>query len=173
MTLATRMKSAWRGVAALAVTLIGTSAFADDTPTFAKDVAPILFDKCSACHRPGAMAPMSLMTFEDARPWARAIKTKVVAREMPPWFADRTVGKWSNDMSLTQDEIDTIAKWVDTGAPLGNAMREQIPERAPAAVGGAQPRHRLYDVVVLAVGGHVRDRVEPDVVRVGAVGAAR
>ena len=90
------------------------------TPTFAKDVAPILYRNCVECHRPNAMAPMSLMTYEDARPWARAVKQKVVAREMPPWGADPTVGKYANDPSLKQSEVDTIAAWVDGGAPLGN-----------------------------------------------------
>src|SRR6266508_3321359 len=96
-----------------------TSAFAGP-PTFAKDVAPILYRNCVECHRQNAMAPMSLMTYDDARPWARAIKQKVVAREMPPWGADPTVGKYANDPSLTRAEIDTIAGWVDGGAPLGN-----------------------------------------------------
>jgi hypothetical protein len=89
-------------------------------PTFSKDVAPILYKNCVECHRTSAMAPMSLMTYEDARPWARAIKTKVVKREMPPWGADPTIGKFSNDVSLKQSEIDTIAAWVDAGAPEGN-----------------------------------------------------
>jgi len=119
MRAATRSKAAWRGVTVIAVALMSTPAFAD-TPTFAKDVAPILFDKCSACHRRGAMAPMSLMTFEDARPWARAIKTKVMRREMPPWGADPAVGKFRNDPSLTAAQIETIARWADGGAPEGN-----------------------------------------------------
>ena len=95
-------------------------------PTFSKDVAPILFKSCVECHRPGAMAPMSLMTYEDARPWARAMKTKVVKREMPPWGADPAVGKFANDVSLKQTEIDTIAAWVDAGAPEGN--RAELPK---------------------------------------------
>ena len=66
------------------------TAFAAGAPTFSKDVAPILFKSCVECHRPTAMAPMSLLTFEDARPWARAIKQKVAARQMPPWGADPT-----------------------------------------------------------------------------------
>jgi hypothetical protein len=89
-------------------------------PTFTKDVAPILFKSCVECHRPTGMAPMSLMTFDDARPWARAVKQKVVAREMPPWGADPAVGKFSNDVSLKPEEIATIASWVDGGAPQGN-----------------------------------------------------
>ena len=95
-------------------------------PTFSKDVAPILFKSCVECHRPGAMAPMSLLTYEDARPWARAMKTKVVKREMPPWGADPAIGKFANDVSLKQAEIDTIAAWVDAGAPEGN--RAELPK---------------------------------------------
>jgi mono/diheme cytochrome c family protein len=91
--------------------------------TFTKDVAPIFQNNCQVCHRPGSMAPMSLLTYEQARPWARSIRQKVVAREMPPWFIDKNVGiqHFSNDRSLTDDEIATIVKWVDAGAPQGNA----------------------------------------------------
>ena len=95
---------------------------AGQTATFTKDVAPILQRSCVTCHRPGEMAPMSLMTFEDARPWARAIKTRVAAREMPPWHIDRHIGlqQFKNDPSLSDDEIATIVRWVDAGAPRGN-----------------------------------------------------
>ena len=90
-------------------------------PTFAKDVAPIMFAKCANCHRPGEVAPMALLSYEDARPWARAIKAKVVAREMPPWGADMTQTlPLRNDGSLSQQQIDTIVAWVDGGAPKGN-----------------------------------------------------
>ena len=87
-----------------------------------RDVLPILQRSCQACHRPGMMAPMSLLTYQDARPWARAIKAKVSNREMPPWFIDRHVGiqKFKNDPSLSDQEIQTISKWVDAGAPQGN-----------------------------------------------------
>lgn len=90
--------------------------------TFTKDVAPILQRSCVVCHRPGEVAPMPLRTFEEARPWARSIKLRVQRREMPPWFVDRTIGikEYENDPSLTDDEIATIAKWVDAGAPQGN-----------------------------------------------------
>ena len=90
--------------------------------TFTKDVAPIVQRSCQTCHRPGAVAPMSLLTYEDVRPWARSIKTKVTNREMPPWHIDRNIGitKFKNDPSLTDQEIATIAKWVDAGAPRGN-----------------------------------------------------
>src|SRR5436190_1093901 len=78
--------------------------------TFTKDVAPILQRSCQKCHRPDSMAPMSLMSYEDVRPWARTIKTKVASREMPPWYIDRTVGirKFDNDPSLSDAEVNTI-----------------------------------------------------------------
>ena len=90
--------------------------------TFSKDVAPIFQDKCESCHRPGSMAPMALITFEQARPWAKAIKQRVVARQMPPWHMDKTLGiqKFANDFSLTDAEISTIARWVDGGVRQGN-----------------------------------------------------
>ena len=115
-----------------ALALVGTSssAFAQQ-PTFSKDIAPILQKSCQTCHRPGAIAPMSLLTYEDVRPWARSIKTKVASREMPPWYIDRNVGihKFKDDPSLTAEEIATIAAWVDAGAPQGNA-RDLPPARA-------------------------------------------
>src|SRR5437879_3973658 len=90
--------------------------------TFTKDVAPILQQHCQTCHRPATIAPMSLLTYEQTRPWAKSIKAKVMAREMPPWFIDRNVGvqQFNNDVSLTDQEIATIVKWVDSGAPQGN-----------------------------------------------------
>ena len=92
-------------------------------PTFTKDVAPILQRSCVSCHRPGEMAPMSLTTYEDARPWARAIKTRTASHEMPPFNIDKTIGitSFKNDPSLTAAEISTIARWVDGGALRGNA----------------------------------------------------
>jgi len=90
--------------------------------TFTKDVAPILQKNCQVCHRPGAIAPMSLLTYEDVRPWARAIKEKVVGREMPPWYIDRNIGisEFKDDPSLSNADIATISKWVDAGAPMGD-----------------------------------------------------
>ena len=99
------------------------AAFAADgkpAPTFTKDVAPIFNKSCVECHRPTMFAPMSLTTFDDARPWARSIKAKVVARAMPPWGADPAHGKFKNDPRLTEQEIETIAAWVDAGAPKGD-----------------------------------------------------
>src|SRR5207253_9578593 len=106
----------------LAVVMIAFATAAQAQVTFTKDVAPILQNRCQMCHRPGAIAPMSLLTYEDARPWARAIKEKVVKREMPPWYIDRNIGitEFKDDPSLSEAEIATISKWVDAGAPMGN-----------------------------------------------------
>jgi hypothetical protein len=89
-------------------------------PNFTKDVAPILQKNCQACHRPGEAAPFSLLTYEQARPWANAIKAATLQRKMPPWFADPHYGKFSNDRSLKRSEIDTLVAWVDAGAPKGD-----------------------------------------------------
>ena len=120
------MRLALRSLVAGGFVLAAASSAMAAAPTFSKDVAPILYKNCVECHRPTAMAPMSLLTFDDARPWARAIKQKVVRREMPPWGADPTVGKFSNDVSLKQADIDTIAAWADAGAPEGN--KTELPQ---------------------------------------------
>jgi mono/diheme cytochrome c family protein len=88
------------------------------TVTLNKDVAPILFKNCVQCHLPGGAAPMSLLSYKEARPWARSIREKVLSRGMPPWRADPHVGQFSNDPRLTQAEIDTITAWVDGGAEV-------------------------------------------------------
>jgi hypothetical protein len=99
--------------------------------TYTKDVAPILQRSCQACHRPGSMAPMSFLTYEDVRPWARSIKQKVTTREMPPWHVDRTVGikRFTDDPSLSDEEIATIARWVDGGTLRGNPADLPPPRR--------------------------------------------
>src|SRR5688572_9863003 len=103
-----------------AVTLVGVSpSLAQTAPTFYKDVLPILQANCQTCHRPGEVAPMPLLTFEQSRPWARAIKAAVQAKKMPPWFADPTYGHFENERRLTDREIDAITQWVDAGAPAG------------------------------------------------------
>jgi hypothetical protein len=90
--------------------------------TFSKDIAPIFQRKCESCHRPGTAVPMSLITYNEVRPWARAIRTRVLKREMPPWHLDKTVGirRYKNDISLSDDQIATIVRWVDNGAVEGN-----------------------------------------------------
>ncbi len=90
-------------------------------PTFYKEVLPILQSHCQECHRPGEIAPMALMTYEQTRPWAKAIKANVLSGKMPPWPADAHFGKFANDRSLTRPEIDTLAAWADSGAAEGRA----------------------------------------------------
>ena len=102
-----------------------------DQPTFAKDVAPILQRSCVSCHRAGEMAPMSLQTYEEARPWARSIKARTASHEMPPFHIDKSIGitSFKNDPSLTSDEIATIGRWVDAGAPRGNPADMPAPRQ--------------------------------------------
>jgi hypothetical protein len=114
------------GVASVA--LFAGTAFAGDSVTFHKDIEPILQRNCQSCHRPGQPGPMSFLTFQGTRPWAKAMKSAVTTRKMPPWFADPQFGHFVNDRSLRQTDIDTIAKWADSGAPEGD------PADAPAAV---------------------------------------
>ena len=108
----------------LTATLLGAPAIAaaetSTSVTFYKDVLPILQANCQTCHRPGEVAPMSLLTYEQARPWAKAIQKAVVARQMPPWFADPGYGHFANDRRLSTKQIEAINAWVDAGAPAGN-----------------------------------------------------
>src|ERR1700674_4291302 len=122
-------RSAALGLPAFAVAVaMASTAAAQTAPaasaqvTFTKDVAPILYRSCVRCHRPDEIAPMSLLTYNDARPWARAMKERVSKREMPPWFIDKTIGiqKYKNDPSLSDSDIATIVKGADAGAPQGN-----------------------------------------------------
>jgi hypothetical protein len=107
---------------ALAIAVPVFAADAAKPVTFSKDVAPIFQAKCQECHQPGSIAPMSLITFQEARPWARSIKERVATRQMPPWHIDRSVGvqKFKNDMSLTDEQVDTIVRWVDGGSLQGD-----------------------------------------------------
>jgi len=132
-------------VLVLAALAIAASPAAPSVPTFTKDVAPIVFDKCASCHRPGEVAPMTLLSYDDVRPWAKAIKNKVVAREMPPWFADPDHSlKMRNDRSLSKEQIDTIVRWVDGGAPKGNdADLPPAPKFAEGWTAGREPDYIL------------------------------
>src|SRR5437588_8391559 len=105
-------------IRALLLTTFALSASAADLPsiTFHKDIEPILQHHCQSCHRPGQVAPMSFLTYQNVRPWAKAMKAAVALRKMPPWFADAEYGPYLNDRSLKQSEIDAIAKWSDQGA---------------------------------------------------------
>jgi hypothetical protein len=99
-------------------------------PNFAKDIVPIFQEKCQDCHHKGSMAPMSLVTYAETRPWAKAIKERVLTRQMPPWHIDKTVGvqHFKNDISLTDGQIQTIVQWVNAGAPAGNENEMPAPK---------------------------------------------
>jgi len=99
----------------------------DSLVTFTRDVAPIFYNNCTSCHRPGEIAPMSLMTYQESRPWAKAIREKVASKQMPPWHADPKHGEFLNDRRLSQRDIDTIVAWVDGGSRQGD------PKDLPAA----------------------------------------
>ncbi|HEY3827270.1 MAG TPA: thiol-disulfide isomerase [Bryobacteraceae bacterium] len=116
------------GIIGVLLGVLAGTAFAADSITFHKNVEPILQAHCQSCHRPGQTAPMSLLSYESARPWAKAIKTAVLTRKMPPWFADPRYGHFTNDRSLKQTDIETIAQWADAGAPEGS------PKEAPASI---------------------------------------
>ena len=118
---------------ALAMPAAVFAADAPKAPTFAKDIAPIFQEKCEACHRPDSIAPMSLKTYTEVRPWVRSIKTRVESHNMPPWQIDKTVGvqKFKNDRSLSDDQVQTILKWVDAGAPQGDLKDMPGPKTWP------------------------------------------
>ncbi len=119
------------GIAALMLTPVLAEAQArQGDATFTRDVVPILQRSCQNCHRPGSVAPMSLLTYEDVRPWARSIKQKTLLREMPPWFIEKNVGiqKYKDDISLSDEDIAIIGKWVDAGAPRGNPADMPAPK---------------------------------------------
>jgi len=118
----------------LSSALFGAEVTNSKQVTFTKDIAPIFQAKCQECHRAGSMAPMSLLTFEETRPWAKSIRERVIRRQMPPWHIDRTVGvqKFKNDMSLSDEQIDMIVSWVDSGAPQGNPKDMPAPKQWPA-----------------------------------------
>src|SRR5450432_2496631 len=104
----------------LGSTVLALAATAPPPVTFHKDALPVMQNRCQECHRPGEVAPMSLMSYDQVRPWAKAIKTAVLTKKMPPWFADPHYGKFSNDRSMAQPEIDTLVSWAHTGAQAGN-----------------------------------------------------
>jgi len=116
------------GTVAAVLLIMSNEGWAAGDVTFNKDVLPILQQNCQSCHRPGNIAPMSLLTYEAARPWAKAMKAAVSSRKMPPWFADAQYGHFSNDRSLKQEDINTIVRWVDGGAVQGD------PNDAPPAI---------------------------------------
>ena len=120
-------------VAVALACLIGTAASvyaqSPTTPTFSKDVAPILYKNCTNCHRPGEIGPMPLVSFSDARPWAKAIANRVTDGTMPPWHADPAHGQFANDRRLRDKDRETIVKWVSSGAAEGNRADMPAPPK--------------------------------------------
>ena len=134
------MKRAWQFCIASSLTIAalflvqwsGSANGGSTSVTFTKDVASILHNNCASCHRAGEIAPMSLLSFKDVRPWAKSIREVVVERRMPPWLADPKHGEFANDSRLSQKDIDTIVAWVDGGAKEGDAKDlppAQVPTR--------------------------------------------
>src|SRR5262245_17526635 len=109
-------KAAWT----LLLLVPGSGVAAAPKPTFTRDVAPIIYNRCADCHRPGQSAPMPLLTYDQARPWAKSIREKVSTRARPPWLAGAGSMHFVNDRSLSQKEIDTLVGWADAGAPKGD-----------------------------------------------------
>ena len=118
----------------LAGCLMGMAAIAasNSAITFNKDVLPVLQKNCQECHRPGEIAPMSLLSYSDARPWAKAMKAAVVTQKMPPWFADPQYSHFSNDRRLSPEEINIISAWADNGAIEGDAKDRPAPKEFPS-----------------------------------------
>ncbi|HUK35165.1 MAG TPA: hypothetical protein VLV86_14705 [Vicinamibacterales bacterium] len=139
---------AFAAVTAVALAAAAPASAADSAsaPTFSKDVLPILQKNCQSCHRPGEIGPMPLLTYEQARPYARAIKRATESKKMPPWFADSSVQHYSNDMSLATGDIATLGAWSDAGAPEGN------PADAP-------PPRQFADGWNIVAPGNVPDRI--------------
>jgi hypothetical protein len=139
-----RSASQWLLLSALS----STTLFAEKPPdapivTFSKDVAPLLQKHCQTCHRPGEAAPFSLLTFQQARPWAKAMKEAVVLKKMPPWYADGRYGEFTNDRSLSPREVATLAAWADNGAPEGDPR--DLPAKIDYVEGWSIPKP---DVVI-------------------------
>jgi hypothetical protein len=135
-------------LASLGVAVIAAAPDQPSAVTFTKDVLPILQQNCQSCHRPGQVAPMSLISYQETRPWAKAIKSAVTLRKMPPWFADSNYGHFTNDRSLKQSEVDTLAKWADTGAMEGD------PHAAPAPVQWPKDGWAIQPEVVMELPPH-------------------
>jgi hypothetical protein len=135
-------------LASLTVAAAAAATTEQSSVTFTRDVLPILQKNCQSCHRPGQVAPMSLISYKETRPWAKAIKNAVVLRKMPPWFADPQYGHFNNDRSLKQSDIDTLVKWADAGAVEGD------PNAAPAAIQWPKDRWSVQPEVVMDLPPH-------------------
>ena len=136
------MAKRWLAALALGTAVWAQDAKKSDAVTFNRDIAPILYHNCTVCHHPNDIAPMSLLTYKEARPWAAAIRQAVVQRKMPPWHADPQVGDYLNDPRLQEKDIATIVAWVKNGAPEGD------PKDLPAAPQYHDGWHIKPDVIL-------------------------
>jgi mono/diheme cytochrome c family protein len=154
------------GCAVAGFILLGARVAAAQEVTFTRDVAPILFENCVECHRQGSFAPMSLLTYEEARRYAQRIHYRVANRQMPPWHVDESIGiqDFSNDVSLTDAEIQTIVRWVEAGSPRGDGA--DMPPVPELAAGGAWQAEQIIgrppDLVIqstpYSMGANVQDQ---------------
>ncbi len=131
MSISTNLSRA--GIVVAALTLFTSTTLAQEAPTYSRDVAPILQEKCAGCHNPNGIGPMPLLTYDQVRPFASLIKDRTGKRIMPPWHLDPTTGiqQYKNDASLSNQQIATIAAWVDAGAPQGNPADMPPPLELP------------------------------------------
>ena len=159
-------KAAITLVASFAGAAFAVPAAAADTDSvvFSRDVAPILMRHCGGCHRPGEVAPMSLLTYREARPWARSIRRVVVNGEMPPWFANPEHGEWANDARLSHEEIETIVAWVDGGAEPGDPALMPEPPRFRDGWQVGEPDH-VIELPPVSVPANGPDLVPTQLVR--------
>ena len=138
-------------IIALAGTLAASAASVSSNVTYYKDVAPVLQNRCQECHRSGEVAPMSFTSYDETRPWAKAIKTAVLTKKMPPWLADPKFDHFQNARRLTDFEINTLVSWVDAGAPEGDA-HDKPARRVIRQMRSALPVINLRDVAAALVG---------------------
>ena len=143
---------------ALSGIAVATFGFAANIPapvTFHRDVLPVLQKRCQQCHRPGEAAPMSLLTYEETRPWAASIREAVLLKKMPPWFADPAHGSFSNERRLSETEITILSKWAESGAAEGNPADAPQPQEFASSLEIGEPDLVLdvgYDYPVPASG---------------------
>ena len=112
---------------------LAAAATTNDKVTFNKDVLPVLQKNCQTCHRPGEVAPMSFLSYQETRPWAKAIKSAVLAKKMPPWLADPKYGHFLNERRLSESDVKALTAWADNGAPEGDAKDKPAPLNSPRA----------------------------------------
>src|SRR6266496_5285525 len=140
MTLRTTLVTVSLSGAALFAATTGSS-----TPTYTKDVAKILNNRCVECHRPGEIAPMAFTSYKEVRPWAKAIRQQTATGTMPPWLASPSHGEFKNDRRLSKAEIDTISAWVAAGAPEGDARDLPVPTKFESGWNIGKP-DQIFDI---------------------------